>query len=284
MLSLWATAALAAMGIAQATRLSLELKWAGRLQEREQAWYLCWTGLEVASQLLARDPPDVPYDAPSEAWGQTPAAEIPFNGGTFRYRIVDEQARIPLNSVPAEILPLLRLPGFTVAAVDGLLARRQLNKNPAHAGELAALEGFEAGALGALEPLVTFHPTGAVNLNTAPAPVLSVLGLSPSLSDGIAAYRNGPDGTPGTPDDRVFTDVELIVPDLEGAMGPFTPEDQAAIGGLISSQMLGVRSSFFRVALEGWSSAHRVHRSAVAIVQRGGQGDAPNVRGWNESD
>ena len=281
LLSLWATAALAALGIAQATRLSLELKWAGRLQERDQAWYLCWTGLEAASDLLVRDP-ELGWDAPSEPWGQAPDSEIPFNGGAFLYKISDEQARIPLNSAPAEVL--LRLPGFTPAAVEGLLARREQGKTPAHPGELAALEGFEADAAASLEPLVTFQAASAVNLNTAPAPVLSALGLSSSFSAQIVAYRDGSDGVPATADDRAFTDVERIVPDLEGALGPLTPEDQAAIGGLISSQRLGVRSSFFRVALDGWSSAHRVRRSAEAIVERGGQGDGANVRGWHEGD
>lgn len=281
LLSLWATAALAAVGITQATRLSQELKWSGRLQEREQSWFLCWTGLEAASQLLAQDP-EFAWDAPKETWGQAPQEAVPFQGGAFLYTVSDEQARIPLNSAPAEVL--LRLPGFTPEAANDLLARRAEGWVPAHLGELPLLAGFQPELLSDLEPLVTLHPTGGVNLNTASSEGLCALGLSTALADRIAAYRTGPDGTWGTADDAVFTDLERVVPDLEAAFGPLAPEDQVALGNLISSQQVGVRSSFFRVTLEGRSARHQVRRRATAVLERGGQDESPEIRGWHESD
>ncbi|MBI3333320.1 MAG: hypothetical protein HYZ93_04440, partial [Candidatus Omnitrophica bacterium] len=57
LLSLWATATLAALQIVQATRISLELKWVGRLQEESQAWYLARTGVEVAALRISDDDP-----------------------------------------------------------------------------------------------------------------------------------------------------------------------------------------------------------------------------------
>ena len=281
LLSLWATAALAVMGITQAARLSQELRLSGRLQEREQSWFLCWTGLEAASQLLAQDS-ELAWDAPRETWGQVPKGEVPFQGGSFLYQIIDEQARIPLNSAAVEIL--LRLPGFTPEVANDLMTRRAEGRVLSHLGELPTLAGFQSEFLPELEPLVTLQPTGSVNLNTASPEVLSGLGLSASLADRIGAYRNGPDGTPGTADDAVFTDLERVIPDLEEALGPLPPEDQVALGNLVSSQQVGVRSSFFRVALQGRSARHQVRRRAVAVLERGGQGDAPKIRGWHESD
>ncbi len=280
LLALWATAALAAVGIMQATRLSQELRWSGRLQEREQAWFLCWTGLEAASQLLARDP--VAWDAPREPWGQTLKQAVPFQGGSFLYKISDEQARIPLNSATVEIL--LLLPGFTPEAANGLIARRGEGRVLSHLGELRGLSGFQPELLPDLEPLVTLHPTGSVNLNTASVEVLSALGLLRPLGERIAAYRNGSDGAPGTPDDAVFSDLELVISDLDKAFVQMSLEDRIALGNLISSQEVGVRSSFFRVALEGRSARHQVRREVEAVVERGGQWDAPKIRGWHESD
>ena len=281
LLSLWATAALAAVGITQATRLSQELRWSGRLQERQQSWFLCWTGLETASQLLAKDP-ELAWDAPREPWGQAPQGVVPFQGGSFLYKISDEQARIPLNSAPIE--QILRLPGFTPEAANELLARRAEGRLISHLGELPALAGFQPDLLSELEPLVTLQTTGSVNLNTAPAEVLSAFGLSAALAERIIAYRNGGDGLPGTPDDAVFTDLERVLPDLEAGSGPLAPEDQVALGNLISSQQAGVRSSFFRVALEGRSARHQVRRKVEAVLERGGQKGVPEIRGWHESD
>ncbi len=281
LLSLWATAALAAAGIAQATRLSLELKWAGRLQEQDQSFFLSWTGLEVAAQLLAQDT-ELAWDAPQEPWAQPAQAPIPFEGGRFQYQITDEQARIPVNTASLELLQ--RLPGFTPEAAAALVARREAGQPLSHLGELSNLAGFQLGFLGELEPLVSVLASGPVNVNTASAEVLTALGLSAPLSAQIAAYRNGPDGAAGTADDASFADLETIVPDLEAALGPLLPEDQVALGNLVSSQGVGVRSSFFRVTLDGWSERHQVRKRVTAVLERGGQGDVPKVRGWHEND
>lgn len=279
LLSLWATAALAAVGIAQAVRLSQELRWSGRLQERRQAWFLCWTGLEAASQLLAKDP-EPAWDAPREPWGQAPREQVPFQGGSFLYKISDEQARIPLNSAPLE--QVLRLPGFTPEAAGELMACRAEGRLISHLGELPALAGFQPDLLPDLEPLVTLQPSGAVNLNTASAEVLSAMGVSPSLAERVAAYRNGADGLPGTPDDAVFAELEQAPADLETGSGPLPAEDQAALGSMISSGQVGVRSSFFRVVVEGRSARHQARRKVEAILKRGGQNGAPQIRGWHE--
>lgn len=282
LLALWATAAMAAMGITQATQLSQGLKWMGRLQEQDQALFLCWTGLELSARILADDADDLgrPWDAPRELWGQVPEEAVLLEGGTVGYRIADEQGRVPLNSAPPEVLG--RLPGFTQEAVAQILALRAEGKGIAHLGQLAAVPGFQAASLAELEPLVSVHSAGAVNLNTASESVLAALDVSANLMQAILIYRKGGDGVEGTPDDAVFTDVDTIFGNLE-ALLPML-DDRVELGNLISSQQIGVRSSLFRVALEGKSARHEVARRAVAVLDRGAPGDAPQLRGWHEAD
>lgn len=280
LLSLWATAALAAVGIAQATRISLELKWAGRLQEQRQSWFLSWTALEVAAQLLSQDP-EFAWDAPKELWAQAPQEPVPFEGGTFRYLITDEQARIPLNT--AQVETLQRLPGFTPEAANQMLLLREEGRTFAHLGELPSLPGFQTELLSQLEPMATLLPTGSVNIHTASAQALAALGLSAGLADQIVVYRNGQDGQAGTADDAFFPEEGGVIDALELALGTRVPEpDRGLLGELISSGVLGIRSAFFRVAMEGWSARHQVQEQVEAVVERGGQGEALKVRGWHE--
>ncbi len=269
LISLWATATLAALEITQATQVSLELKWGGRLQEERQAWYLAWTGVELAQKLLSLDNPA--WDAPVERWGQVSKEPIPFGPGTFRYRILDEQAKIPLNTAPREVL--LRLPGFRPDVVDKLLSQRTQPepKQITHLAELLVV-GVESRFLPELEPLVSVQSVRPVNINTASSSVLQILGFSPQLAARIVQYRFGPDGTWGTSDDRIFDDAQKIVSVLNEQFGPLVAEDQQ-----VEPLLLGVSSSLFRVETEGWTTRHGVRKKAVALLDRAG-----TVRGWHE--
>ena len=280
--ALWATATLAALGIAQATRVSLESKWAGRLQESQQAGSLAWAGLELASDRLRRDPRE--SDAPKDIWGQIPERAIPFPPGTFNYKISDEQARIPLNAAPADLLATL--PGFTAQSAEELVLQRTTppGKRVAHLGELARLPGFDKDQMERLEPLVSVHGTG-VNLNTASPDVLGRLLISPDTVTRIVNFRLGPDGKWGTPDDGIFpqADADEIVRLMDRGQPPRIPEqDKNRISTLISMNppLLGVKSSFFRVELEGRTARHKILKKARAVVQR--EGPNLKIREWHE--
>lgn len=279
LLTLWAVVALTTAVIALATRLSLQLKWAGRLQESRQAWYLAWTGLNAAAQELSVDP-EPAWDAPKEPWGQVPDQPVSFQQGRFTYRIRDQQARIPLNSAPEELLA--GLPGFNLQAAQEAVLRRKEGRPIRHPAELLFLPGFQEEALDSLLPLVSLEGAGAVNLNTAPLQVLTQLGLSPQISGQVVEFRAGPDGKWGTPDDGAFPDPEQILPLLDGRYGPLLPEDVLRLQSLISGQMIGVRSSLFEVEVEGWASGHGLHKRVLAVVERGAAGAKPFIRGWHE--
>ena len=280
LLALWAVALLSAAAVALGVRIALQLKLARRFQESRQSWYLAWAASEIAGRELASDN-ELAWDAPKERWGAVLPDGSPFSAGWLRYRIQDEQARIPINCAPVEIIA--RLPGFSLLAADELIARRNDGKPVAHLGELLALPGFRKEGLPELAGMATVYGSGAVNINTAPAPVLTHLGLSPSLSDRIAAFRLGPDGEWGTRDDGVFPDVERIIPLLEEGSGPLLPEDQTALGNLIASQRIGVRSSFFQVEAEGWIQTDGIHSKVSAVLERAGSSGPLVLRGWSEN-
>ncbi len=274
LVSLWATAALATAGIAQATRISLQLKWQGRLQENRQAWYLALTGVEAASSRLGLNTGEG-WDAPSEPWASGPPEPIALGPGTFHFEIVDEERRLPLNTVPEEILA--RLPGFTPQAVTAFLARRQEGKTLSHLGELVSLPGFQTAVLDQLEPLVTPYGSGPVNIHTASREVLEILGLSPGLTQTILLYRVGTDGKEGTADDGIFPSSDQIQPILESVSGPLLPEDQLVLGNLLNARLLGVESSLFRVTSEGRTARHGIRQKVVGILGRD-----QILRGWHE--
>ncbi|MBI3615874.1 MAG: general secretion pathway protein GspK [Candidatus Omnitrophica bacterium] len=295
LVSLWATAALAAIGILQATQLSLELKWAGRLQEERQAWYLARTGVEVAGARISTDDPA--WDSLRDSWGQAPKDPVAFGPGTFRYSVTDENARIPLNALgeldkalAPQGLNLLGQLGFPPSAAQQLLDR--LNQVPAkpirHLGELLALSGMTPELLSQMVSWVTVYGNGPVNINTASVEVLTRLGLSSGLANQmVTLYRSGPgpDGIAGTSDDGIFTDAGQIGPVLSANFGPLASADQALLAALVGHNppLLGVSSAFFRVESEGRAGRHGIQKKIAAVLERKSPGALPLLRGWNET-
>ncbi|MBI3333016.1 MAG: general secretion pathway protein GspK, partial [Candidatus Omnitrophica bacterium] len=222
---------------------------------------------------------------------------VPFGPGTFRYEILDERGKIPLNALrgldealaPLGINLLERL-GFAPDAAQQLLDR--LNETPGRPiqqlGELAALPGMTPELLDRLAQRVTAAGAGPVNINTAPAEVLTSLGLSSALAGRITTlYRAGPgpDGIEGTSDDGALTQPGQIQPVLSLNFGPLSPTDNACLTALIrhNPPLLGVSSSFFRVESEGRAGRHGIRKKVTSVLQRNGSGVPPLTRGWHES-
>ncbi len=287
LLGLWAVAALATLGIGQATRVSLGLKWAARTQEFHQAWYLGWAGVETAWNWLLSDT-NLDWDAPSEPWGKPLPDPVRFGPGSFRLTIRDEQQKIPLNSAPVDLLK--KLPGFTPEVAQKIVDLRNDPENPrtiSHLAELSAFTdlGFLPEFLRDLDRVVTVTAMGPVNINTCSSEVLQRMGFSSGFSDQISALRPGADGIWGTADDLVFRKVDEIEPTLDKQGSPLLPDDKQTLNRWIGQPppMLGVKSSFFRVEVVGKADRHGTQRRVVAILDRSNPGTIPQVRGWNES-
>lgn len=263
--------------MAQATRLSLQSRFAARAEDQQQAWFLAASGVQAFSQALAEDNPA--WDGWKESWAKGPDQAVALGPGSFLYNVLDEQALLPLNSLPVDFL--LRLPGFNPESSEVLLARRAEGKPVQHLGELRALAGYNAAALEELVPLVTVHGHGPVNLNTAGRPVLEKLQFLEALLQAIDRFRMGADAVTGTQDDGVFekADLEEISSKLLQETGYLlTPEDVTLLNGLLQEpRLLGVASGWFRVQAEGRTARSGARMRVEAVVDRSG-----TLRGWHE--
>jgi len=91
--------------------------------------------------------------------------------------------------------------------------------------------------------------------------VLLAVGLTEAAAQAIIRYRSGPDGTPGTSDDNVFTDVNI-----ENRLGDIRPADAASIGNLKNS--FTVKSNYFKLESRGMVTNSRITRAVTAVLAR----------------
>ncbi len=246
------------------------------------------------------------WDAVTEVWAYSPELfkHVACGNGFFAvgyaikndeadvrevYGMVDENRKINLNRAPAEIL--LRLPGMNAEKVAALLDWRDrddiseaggaeaayyLALHPSYrckdadldcVEELELVRGFTQHDVQRLRPLVTVYGDGRVNINTASAEVLQVLGLRPELVRTIVAARQGPDGEPFTSDDLVFKNAFEISRALH-RLTPLTPDDQIMLNRLAAQGLLGVASSHFTITAVGIAMNGELRQSITAVVHR----------------
>lgn len=119
--------------------------------------------------------------------------------------------------------------------------------------ELLLVRGFAGKIYDRVAPYVTVCGAGAVNINTATAPVLLSLNLSPLLVEKIATYLKGEDGEFGTEDDEAFgapfgfdqQAKDLVI---------ITPDEEKELEALVEQGLLNVVSRNFFVMSRGTGS------------------------------
>lgn len=228
------TALVTVTAAAMATRQQLDIRRTGNLVNGDQAW-LYSLGMEAwANQILARDRADSAADHLGEDWA-TVITPIEVKGGALAGRIVDQQGLFNLNSLIQgdqvntkqlqRYLNLLRTldldPGLAAALIDWLdrdpdpgipdgaedqeylaltPAYRAANAALTSPAELAHIRGYSREVLAVLLPLVSALPeAAALNINTAPAPVLLSLSDKMTSADAeslVAARSESEDGFP----------------------------------------------------------------------------------------
>ncbi len=255
---------------------------AQNLSDRAQADTVAKAAFMWAVTILNEDSKKSPTtDDLTEDWSR-PLPPLPVEGGAIQGRIIDAQGLFNLNNlvrggnpstpdidVFQRLLRNLGLdPNLSGAVVDWIDSNSQTgaagaedteyltlqppyraaNQAIASVEELRLIRGFDAAALDKLRPLVTAldKPT-AININTAPAPVLSALFTNLPLSSAqqlVAAREKTPFKT--TNDLNTLTgQAPVAVP-------------------------LAVNSSYFMVVVE--TQFGRLARRSQALVQRGGAG------------
>lgn len=213
--------------VAMVSRQQLDIRRSGnQLQMGQAVLYL--QGIEGwAGQILRRDRTESQHDSLDEDWALH-LPPMPVEGGQLGGALEDMQGRFNLNNLLnadgepdalalerfRRLLRTLQLsPDLANAVVDWLDADMEasfpggaedetyLNKNPpyrsangllASPSELRLIEGVDAEVYTALAPHITALPTRtAINLNTATAPVLSVLSdqLDLAQAEALVAAR-----------------------------------------------------------------------------------------------
>jgi general secretion pathway protein K len=121
-----------------------------------------------------------------------------------------------------------------------------------------------------LKDLFTTVSSGQVNVNTASSIVLqTILGLDDTHVSALLTWRDGPDGIPGTDDDRPLRSVGEFTSQLPGA-------NPQALGQL--QQWITVNSTCFTVKSTGEVGGAK--RTIIAILRR--QGSNVMAVTWNE--
>jgi type II secretory pathway component PulK len=127
--------------------------------------------------------------------------------------------------------------------------------------ELYLVKGFNSAPAPVLQGLLnncTVRSSGKININTAPAIVLSAVpGIGPAGADAIIAHRAGKDAIDGTADDQPFNTID----ELASLIG----NDNYAL----AKQFIAVRSSWFVIQVR--AQAHELVKNIEAIVYRNGQ-------------
>jgi len=259
----------------------------------EQAWEYALSLEDWARQILRRDAAQGAVDTLAEPWAvQRPPIAIA--GGNLESRMIDLQGRYNLNNLAkrdanqvAYFQRLLRVLGLDPelvwpitdwldedmeAAPEGAEDPYYLRMDPPYraanrlmvnADELRLVRGFDAKAYAAIAPYVTALPeVTAINVNTAPGPVLAALaeGLSPSWAQQILA-RQAAGG---------FATTEEFLRELP-SQGDAQGSAASAMGSLIT-----VSSAYFvllsRITLGRVQSTQYsvIHRTAdkISILQR----------------
>lgn len=246
------------------------------------------------------------YDALTETWAHSPDLfkRVPCGNGFFEvayatqaediglkylYGICDENRKLNINRIPKEVL--MRLPSMTQEKVAALLDWRDRDSKTTEGGaenpyyqhllqpypcknadfdfveEMALVRGFSDEDVRALAHLVTVHGDGGVNINTASAEVLAILGLNAKLAKKIAKVRWGEDGLPFTKDDVVFRNQDDIVTILTKLI-KLKPTDQALLHRLVTTRQLGVNSTHFTIHSVGVTMHGQVRKKISATVLR----------------
>lgn len=224
--------------------------------------------------------------------------------GSARYGLTDEDRKVSLNGAPAELLQGLfetagelredEAEALAQAVEDwrdeddherdhgaegihyrSLSQGYECKNGPfENVEEFLLIRGVTVELYRKLEPHLTAHGSGRLNLNTASPETLRALGLSITGLDGLLAYRAGNDGALGTPDDLRLVSAAGLHAELER----YVPlEDLARLGKFADDGAIGVGSESFRLAIDASLGRPGTGVKAVCIMDRRGR-----VEQWTE--
>lgn len=112
--------------------------------------------------------------------------------------------------------------------------------------ELLLVRGMTQPLFDKLVHFVTVYGSGAVNINTASAPVLTALGINEYLTEKIIFTRRGRDGQEATDDDVMFPLPEYIILTLNSLV-EVTPGESQLLDNLVTSGKLTTDGGLYAI-------------------------------------
>jgi len=285
-LVLWVLFFLSIMSIAVRAYAFSAIRLADYLKRRCVCYYLARAGVKRA-MLKVKEDETPTYDSLQDSWAKEEIKEIPLGEGRFTVEaIVDEERKININKVPRFVLEnLLEKAGVgKMEAMDisaCILDWRDKDSQPYEGGaeddyyqglefpypckdadfevvyELLLVRGMEKDIFEKIKDRITVYGNGAININTADAQTLEILGINSSLIDKIMDFR-----TQG----NVFKSKGSIITDLKAVEG-ISPEEKDILHNLIQQGLLGVISSVFSTECRGEiGEGKRKSKRSIKIV------------------
>jgi len=187
--------------------------------------------------------------------------------GSFTLHAEDESARVNLNKASPQSLE--QLWGSHAGVVADLL-RRRTARSFRSVEELLLVNGMTWDILKDIRDNITLYTSGAVNINTASAEVLTALGLDAGVVAKIIALRNGPDG--------FFMQVGEILPKLKDRFF-LSDRETDSLSGILKENRLTTRSEACRFRILVRLKDGSARRYSV-VTPTAGSSDHPLL--WRE--
>jgi type II secretory pathway component PulK len=237
----------------------LEAHTVASLRARTVGRYAAESGIALAEQRLRAllDSASSPVEQIAllnerEAW-LAPLREVALGNARFGVAVVDLNARLDLNRSDTAALRNL-FARFTSASRAAAIVAAIREAPLARLGELSAIAGMDASLAAAVAPYVTVFGDGAVNVNSAPEPVLaSIPGLGePGARNLIQRRESG----------ERFTTYEDLRPGMPRSAGAATDEDVEAPAGRLDAVMMPSR---LLLISRGWQVGHPLTHEIQAV-------------------
>jgi DNA uptake protein ComE-like DNA-binding protein len=190
--------------------------------------------------------------------------------GKFIYTLVDEESKININNVSAEIIA--RLPGLNLNLAEAMV---NSSLRPFHVKEeILQVEGLDEEKFNQFKDFITVYTEGKVNINTAPTVVLKSLGLDDSLVNTIEDFRRGVDNQEATEDDGYFENTAEIITKLNSFRG-LSETQIASLENLISQGLITTEAKIYSLQVDTYI-LDRPSMKYVIVM------DEKKIRQWRE--
>jgi len=265
---LWALVILTILAIGISSRVAAEIRLSKYLEGRVVSLYLAKAAVNKAIAELEKDKTPN-YDTLYELQKKR---EKRLGNGSFEFNLIDEESLININTVPISIiehLPGLN-PDLAKAISESPLKPFQLKE------ELLLVEDITEEIYSKFKDLITVYTEGRVNINTAEAKVLKVLGLEDDLIEIILNYRKGEDLEFATEDDRVFESTTTILDSLR-KFTLLTLEQELQITQLLNQNLLCVDAKILKLNIESKFLDNPIKSYNVILEKPQGK-----IRFWQE--